>query len=111
MGRSHHTLQKFLNKPETREQVSVQREELAGMFDQVAGRVLDAVTQKDIEKANLVQKMTSAGIAIDKAAMLRGEMPSAINMVAVLDLAELIRSQRDTIEGIHAARLALEHEL
>jgi hypothetical protein len=33
---SHATLQKFLGKPEVREQVNIQREELAGMFDSVA---------------------------------------------------------------------------
>jgi len=91
MGRSHHTLQKFLNRPGTREQVSLQREELAGMFDGVAHRIVDSVNDTDIEKANLVQKMTSAGIAVDKAALLRGEMTPTINVTALLNLTEAIK--------------------
>src|SRR5215472_5540369 len=95
MGRSHHTLQRFLSKPETREQVQIQREELAGMFDQVAHGIVSRVTDEDVTKANLVQKMTSAGIAIDKAAMLRGETPMALNMVAIIDVLRLMRDQRN----------------
>jgi hypothetical protein len=93
MNRNRRTVAKFLNKPEVRQQVGVQREELAGMFDDVAHRTLAGVTQKDIEKANLMQKLTSAGIAVDKAAMLRGQPTVGINVVALLDVAELIREQ------------------
>jgi DNA-binding CsgD family transcriptional regulator len=95
MGRSHHTLAKFLNKPEVRGQVSIQRQELAGMFDSVAHRIVDNVSDTDIEKANLVQKMTSAGIAVDKAAMLRGEMPMTLNLTAVVDAVEVIRKHHE----------------
>jgi hypothetical protein len=95
MGRNRRTVQKFLCKPEVREQVSVQREELAGMFEHVAHRVIDSVTGEDIEKANLVQKMTSAGIAIDKAAMLRDVPPVSLNITALLDVVHLIREKRD----------------
>jgi len=95
MGRSHHTLQKYLARPEVRQVVGVQREELAGMFDSVAHRIVGAVTPEDIQKANLVQKLTSAGIAVDKASMLRGELPPAINVTVLLDVMEAIRSRRD----------------
>lgn len=92
MGRSHHTLAKFLRKPETQKEVGVQREVLAGMFDSVAYRAVVGVSDTDIEKANLVQKMTSAGIAVDKAAILRGEMPIGIDVSALLEVAEAITS-------------------
>jgi hypothetical protein len=95
MGRSHHTLQKFLRKPEVRAQVGVQREELAGMFDSVAHRIVDSVNEADISKANLVQKMTSAGIAVDKAALLRGEFPQPMNVSALIDVLKAIRDQRN----------------
>jgi hypothetical protein len=91
MNRSHHTLQKFLNRPETREQVAVQRQELAGMFDGVAHRIVDSVNDTDIQKSNLVQKMTSAGIAVDKAAILRNELPQSIDVHVLLHLAAIVR--------------------
>lgn len=93
IGRNRRTVQRFLDLPATREQVGVQREVLAGMFDEVAYRTVAGVSDKDIEKANLVQKLTSAGIAVDKAAMLRNEYPVAINVTALLDVAEAIRAR------------------
>jgi Helix-turn-helix domain len=99
MGRSHHTLQKFLDKPEIQKQVSVQREELAGMFDQVAHRIVGAVTPEDVTKATLQQKMVSAGIAVDKAALLRGEIPTTVNVTVLLDAVEAIREMRRVEEA------------
>jgi hypothetical protein len=99
MGRSHHTLQKFLDKPEVQKQVSIQREELAGMFDQVAHRVVSSVTPEDVTKATLQQKMVSAGIAVDKAALLRGEIPVTVNVNVLLDLRDAIRDMRRAEES------------
>jgi len=93
-GRSHHTLQKFLDKPEVQKQVSIQREELAGMFDHVAHRIVGAVTTEDVTKATLQQKMVSAGIAVDKAACLRGEIPTTVNVTVLLDAVQAIREMR-----------------
>ncbi len=98
VGRNRRTVKKFLDKPEVREQVGVQREELAGMFDGVAHRIVGSVTPTDIEKANLVQKMTSAGIAIDKAAMLRNEHPVTINVTAVWDIVALMKARDEQVE-------------
>lgn len=95
MGRSHHTLQKFLDKPEVQKQVSIQREELASMFDHVAHRVVSSVTPEDVTKATLQQKMVSAGIAVDKAAALRGEIPVTVNVSVLLDLRDAIRDMRE----------------
>jgi hypothetical protein len=95
LARSPGAIKKFLNKPEVRQQVGVQREELAAMFDSVAHRSLAGVTSSDIEKANLVQKLTSAGIAVDKAAMLRGELPPTIHINMLVDVLELLRLRRE----------------
>jgi hypothetical protein len=100
MGRSHHTLQKFLDKPDVREQVSIQREELAGMFDNITYRIVKSVTEKDIAKASLQQKLVSAGIATDKASLLRNELPQTINVAAFLDLIELIRDEHKRRDGL-----------
>ncbi len=71
----------------------MQREVLAGMFDNVTERTLSSVTDEDIRKSSLQQKMVSAGIAVDKAAMLRGELPPTINVNLLLDVADIIRSR------------------
>jgi|ERR1035437_725018 hypothetical protein len=94
MGRSPHTLRKFLDKPEVQKQVSIQREELASMFDHVAHRVVSSVTPEDVTKATLQQKMVSAGIAVDKAAALRGEIPVTVNVTVLLDAVQAIREMR-----------------
>jgi IS30 family transposase len=93
MGRSHHTLSKYLRRPDVKGEVSIQREELAGMFDDVAHRTVAGVTAEDIRRANLVQKMTSAGIAVDKAAMLRNELPPTINVTVLMDVVEAIKAR------------------
>ena len=93
MRRSHHTLSKFLRKPEVREQVNIQKAELAGMFDSLTVRIGNSVSDADIEKANLLQKMTSMGIATDKAALLRGDLPSiGIDVTALMDVIGAIRA-------------------
>ena len=86
---------KFLRKPEIVKEVNVQREELASMFDNVAERTLAGVTAEDVTKASLQQKMVSAGIAVDKAALLRNELPPTINATLLLDVAAIIRDKRD----------------
>jgi hypothetical protein len=107
MGRSHHTLQKFLDKPEVREQVGIQREVLAGMCDSIAHRVMSAVTAADVEKASLKDKMISTGIAIEKAALLRGEIPVTVNVSVLLDLVaaaqEMRRVNDERLQAEHAA--------
>jgi hypothetical protein len=111
MGRSHHTLAKFLDKPEVRQVVSVQREELAGMFDHVAHRIVNAVSPEDVTKATLQQKLVSAGIAVDKAAFLRGEIPPTVNVNVLLDLVTVIRNQREADDARHLAEYRAAHGL
>jgi hypothetical protein len=110
MGRSHHTLQKFLDKPEVREQVAVQREELAKMFDHVAHRIIGAVTPEDVSKASLQQKMVSAGIAVDKAALLRGEIPTTVNVTVLLDLVQVVRDMRNAEDARFQAEYRATHK-
>ena len=93
LGRSPHTLKRFLRSPDVQGEIGVQREVLAGMFDNVTERTLSSVTDEDIRKSSLQQKMVSAGIAVDKAAMLRGELPPTINVNLLLDVADIIRSR------------------
>ena len=94
LGRSPHTLAKFLRKPEIARQVGVQREELATMFDGITQRTLAGVSAEDITKASLLQKLTSAGISIDKSLLLRGMATSTVDVHVLLDIASMIRGDR-----------------
>ena len=93
MNRNRRTVAKYLDKPEVREVVSIQREELAGMFDSVAHRTLVGVTSEDIQKSTLQQKMVSAGIAVDKAALLRDQPTARIDVSALLEVVDAIKAQ------------------
>ena len=94
-GRDRSTVTRYLFRPEVRKLVAVNREQLAGMFDSVAHQTLAGVTAEDVERATLQQKLVSAGIAVDKAALLRGEAPMSINLNLFADVAEAIRALRD----------------
>jgi hypothetical protein len=101
LDRSPHTLKRFLGKPEVARQVGIQREELAAMFDTITDRTLRGVTDEDIKKSSLLQKMTAAGISIDKALLLRNELPQSLNVNILLDVASMLR--RDERRDDHPA--------
>jgi len=107
LGRSPHTLAKFLRKPEVEKEVHIQREELATMFDTITHRTLRGVTDEDIRKSSLLQKMTSAGISIDKALLLRGEGPPTLDVHVLLDVASMIRGDRSSPPNQPQSPLAL----
>ena len=94
LGRSPHTLAKFLRKPAIVKEVGIQREELATMFDAITDRTLRGVTDEDIRKSSLLQKMTAAGISIDKALLLRGQATSTVDVHVLMEVAALIRGDK-----------------
>lgn len=65
-----------LRHPEAAQSCLEKKEPLAEAFDRIASRILGGVTDKKIRDANLQQTLTSAGIAVDKARLLRGEPTS-----------------------------------
>jgi sugar-specific transcriptional regulator TrmB len=96
LNRSSHTLKRFLHKPEIVKEVGVQREIFAEMFDSITDRTLRGVTDEDIKKSSLLQKMTAAGITIDKALLLRNQPTTIVDVRILLDVAGMIR--RDDAE-------------
>jgi hypothetical protein len=93
MGRNRRTVAKFLNEPDVRQKVSAQREVLAEKFSQAADRIVSSITPEDISKATLQQKMIAAGVAVDKAAILRDELPPTINLSMVWEVVDAIRDR------------------
>jgi hypothetical protein len=72
LGRSDKTVKKALTAtPEIVQAVERIREELAGMFESLAKRMVASITDDDITKLDGYRRTLSAGIAVDKAASLR----------------------------------------
>jgi len=76
--------------------------ELAGKFESIAHRIVDAMPGK-IGDANLAQAATAAGIAVDKMRLLRGEATSNIQITATINI---IAIQVSLQEAAQAAGLA-----
>ncbi len=61
--------------------------DLASRFEEFVGKVLDLTTDDDIKKAPLDKRMVAAGIAVDKAALLRGKSATpGINVVRITEI-------------------------
>ena len=64
------------------------------IFDVLAHRTLASITDEDISKAPLVQRITGAAILIDKSRLVRGQ-PTSLHVHALMDVASMIREKRD----------------
>ena len=84
-------LKTFLGK-HSETQLREYQESQADAFDAIAMRSLVSITPKKLAKANAVQLMTVAGIATDKARLVRGQA-TAINVNVLIDIAEALRSK------------------
>ena len=71
--RSPHTIKKYLSEPETSIEVQEKKQELSDMFEDVARRMIQGVTDESIEKLDAYKKTLSAGIATDKMRLLRDQ--------------------------------------
>lgn len=72
LGRSDKTVKKALTKtPEIIQEVQEIKEQLAGMFEDIAKRMIASIKEADITKLDAYRRTLSAGIATDKAAALR----------------------------------------
>lgn len=72
------------------DQLHEYQEKQAEVFDAVATGIVSSISNQDLEKATLQQKVTSIGILTDKARLIRGQ--STNNTMSVL----LTRHVRDT---------------
>jgi hypothetical protein len=95
LGRSPHTIKRLLTKPAVAAEVSVKKIELADLYEQRAYEIVEAVTAEDISKASLQQMAVSSGIFLDKSRLLRGESTSNISMEVLMQVAIMVRDERD----------------
>ena len=88
IGRDHHTVLSFARQGDTQLEVSVLRENLADSFEGLAHRLVDSITDEDIQKINAYQRTLSAGIAIDKCRLLREQSTTNVAVV-IKDIAAI----------------------
>ena len=93
VGRSHHTVKRFLSEPETQRQVTDEKAVLAEIYRSKARRIVESISEEDIAKASLQQKAISSGVLLDKSLLLAGDMPH-IRIEILLEAVQQIRDQR-----------------
>jgi len=85
--RSPHTIKKYLSEPETSIEVQEKKQELSDMFEDVARRMIQSVTDESI----------SAGIATDKMRLLRDQ--STDDTKTIYNFIREIKIQMDNVGG------------
>jgi hypothetical protein len=96
IGRDRKTVKAYATSPEAAEAIQELRGELADMYEGLARRMLDSITDEDIRKLDAYRRTVAAGISTDKVRLLRGQ--STMNISAF----ELIvqRTDENVIQGI-----------
>ena len=94
MGKSRLMVKRHLEAPETIAMVRDEQAELVELYRQKARDCVAAIDDDKIAKASALQLATSSGILLDKSLLLSGQ-PTSINVVALMDVAKLIRERRD----------------
>jgi hypothetical protein len=98
-------LKTFLGN-KSREELTDYQENQAEVFDSLALRLLESVTQEKLDKTKPMEAITGAAILIDKARLVRGQA-TGINVTVLMDVVEAIRSRQSaphpqTISGTSA---------
>jgi hypothetical protein len=91
LGKSPHTVAKALTGPGVVAEVKTLKADLADLYESLTRKTLEAVTEKDIQSASLLQKITSTGMMVDKMRLLRDESTSNMNVQVLFEVLELMR--------------------
>src|SRR5271157_1611848 len=94
IGRSRNAVKRHLATPEAIAEVRDERAGLVEIYRDKARACVVAIDDDKIAKASALQLATASGICLDKSLLLAGR-PTSIHVVALLEVAELIREQDD----------------
>jgi hypothetical protein len=92
IGKSRHVVTRHLDKPEVIAAMRDERAELVEIYRNAARACVVAIDDEKIAKSSALQLATASGICLDKSLLLSGQ-PTSINVVALMDVADLIRQQ------------------
>ncbi len=82
VGRSVKCIKRCSEDPRNAEEIKSIQSELAGFFEDLAIRLITSISDADIEKLNGYQRVISAGIAVDKFRLMRGDSTENIAVKA-----------------------------
>ena len=94
MGKSRLMVKRHLEVPETIVKVEDERAEMVQLCRDKARACVVGIDDEKISKANVLQLSTSAGILIDKAALMSGQ-PTSIHVHALVDVLDAISELRE----------------
>lgn len=104
VGRSPHTIKKYLSEPQAIVEVGEKKQELATMYENLAWRMIDSIKDKDIKAINAYQRTLSAAVATDKARLLKGESTENLNIRNLsVSILEIIRACEDKLPTMRRA--------
>jgi hypothetical protein len=86
-------LSKFLAE-HTEDDLRAFQDNKADVYDAIQQRCLESVTSEKLRKTSAPGLVTAAAILEDKGRLLRGQA-TGINVQVLLDVAEMIRNERD----------------
>lgn len=81
VSRDPKSVRSQLAKPEMVERISEYQERLAEKFEKLTDKILDNVSEEDVRKASLQQKVISAATALDKMRLLRHQSTNNISIL------------------------------
>ena len=93
-----------MGEPEVQKQVQEEKAVLAEIYRSKARRIVDSISDLDIQKASLQQKSISSGVLLDKSLLLSGDLPQ-VSVTVLLNLVQAARDMRDAND----VRLQAEH--
>ena len=98
------TIKSFVIKPEPQMAVAKIKEELSGMFENTAKRMIASITNEDINKINAYQRVISAAAATDKMRMLKNQSTNNIDLISqtVKDLEEFKKHALNLADKLRA---------
>ena len=97
LNRSPHTIKKYLSEPEIINEVAVKKAELADMFESMARKMVESITDEHIGKINAYQRIVSSGICTDKMRLLRERSTQNIASLIVL-VTEIDKKDREAMQ-------------
>ncbi len=98
--RSPHTVKRYLQCPEAQEHVEEIKKELSDMFEDLARKMIDSITDADVLKLNAYQRTLSSGIAVDKMRLLKDQSTQNISLHEILELQEKVEDEIERRESI-----------
>ena len=93
LGRDRRTIGRVCARPEMADKIEVAKDKIATLYEGLTERLLVSISEVDIGKINVLQRITGAAIATDKTRLLRGESTANIALHEIVEAVE--RDERE----------------